>query len=172
MSRTTRKPKWYREHTEVSFINNDWCVQRSTSISVRKRRDKKIVAKELEAAQTKFEAELAANGGSRIKGYYKSSWSDTEYPIYIRPDVVHRFTYTRVEVSKDYFRDKARQEYKTITRDGKYTESRRKKNFRNDCARTNRRNNKEFCRKVMNDEWEDTSAPRYTDTNFKRWAWW
>lgn len=173
MSRTTRKPRWYCEHNEVSFINNDYHIELSYYyITKRTRRDKDVVNAEIAAANKKYEEAVAANGGTAVLASTYCSWLGTVHQRYIQRDYVSRFTYEKVFVGKQYFIEEAKAKYKALTRDGSMSESGRKKAFRKDCARTTRRANKRFCKAVLDDAWEHLSAPSYSDTSYKVWSYW
>ena len=171
MSRTTRKPQWYSEHSEVSFINWELRYQRDYEY-VSYRRNKTEREKERKAAETKYVAEVAANGGSNILGYRKSAWSNTEYPIYIRKDYVASHYRVKVPRSKEYFINKAKNKYKVLTRDGAMSETSNRSGFKKDSAKAVRNANKRFCVRVLKDEWDEIPQPNGHEGDYTAWTWW
>lgn len=171
MSRTNRKPKWYREHNEVSFINNSTRWDKDYEyLSVR--RPMETIRAERKAAQDKYDAEVKANDGTDFLYMRKSLWSDREYPIYIRKDYVRTHDRVKVLRTKQYFEEKARKEFHALTRDGTHSETAQRTGFKKQSAKVVRRANKRFCDLVLNNEWDEVPQPNGKEGDTHIWSWW
>ena len=171
MSRTTRKVRWYCEHNEVSFIN--WYTRWDKDYEyIRVRRPAETIRAEQEAAQSKYYAEVKANGGTDFLYMRKSIWSGIEYPEYIRKDYVRTHDRVKVPRTKQYFEDVARKEYHSLTRDGTHKETTRRTGFKKQSAKIVRNANKRFCNLVLKDEWDEVPQPNGKEGDTHRWSWW
>jgi hypothetical protein len=175
MSRTTRNTRWPNsEVSEVSYINKELCYELCRSVRftwVQKTADE--IKFEKEAAYKEYVEAVSKNGGKTTKHLYDRR-THTMYNelIEVREVSNSKRGYVDYIPNIQAATKKAKEEYKAFTRDGTFAQSGTRKLFKSDCARTNRRNNKRYCQKIVTDTWEDKVYPDYRDTNHKIWCWW
>ena len=175
MSRTTRKPKWPTvEMNEAAYINRElrWDLCHTVTRKRVKKSEQEIKF-EKQAANQEYLLAISKNGGKTNKycfDYHNKRWYSDE--IKVREIYIYKFIYVDKVPNVEHTIKRAKTEYKAYTRDNAYNESSVNSNFKRDCARTNRRNNKHYCNKIIKDEWENTIYPDYHDTDYKVWTWW
>ena len=159
MSRTTRKPRWYVEHTDASYINRE--IARHTrrpykTVKVRKSDEEYEAdfARDLE----RYREEIAANGGTP---YYKrwSCWSKMYIDCEIRRPWANRHRYKRVPYSVDDCIEDAKRERKKLTRDGSMSESGRRTYFKHLAKKEVRYEWKRMKTAILKDEEYDRYCP-------------
>jgi len=63
--------------------------------------------------------------------------------------------------------------YAALSYDGAFNETTRNTGFKRDANRQTRRQNKEFCNRVLkSDKWDNEAYPRRQDAKHHRWSWW
>ena len=165
MSRTTRKPRWYCEHSDVSFENRALELYRDTKLA-RRRRPKKEYEEEYQKVLEEHH-KFCEENGYILKKY--SIWSQ-QWITYIRPmPYVPRYNYSFVPYSKEECVDDARKERKKLTRDGHCSESGRKKFYKKLSKKEVRNEWKRMKNKIMKDEEYDEFYPH--DKLGKKFIW-
>lgn len=174
MSRTYRKPRWYRETTERSHIDRElqWWRRSDGKKSKWVRRSKEDYELEKAIAFVEFEAVVRENGGEE-KTYW-CHWSKKWRTRKIRPRHVSRKKRVTVEWTYEDAVNEAKDFYQRMTRDGYFTVSSRSSGFKNEAGRCVRRANKRYCDAVLKDEdhWDECSAPTRKMGKDLRWNWW
>ena len=175
MSRTTRNTSWPTiEISEIGYVNRELryeLCRRLRYVWVQKTADE--IKFEKEAAYKEYVEAVSKNGGKPTRHLYHSK-TQAMYSelIEVREVSSSKRGYVDHIPDVETATKKAKEEYKAFTRDGTFAESSTRGLFKSDCARTNRRNNKRYCQKVLEDTWEDTVYPDYHDTDYKTWCWW
>ena len=143
MSRTHRKPRWYVEHTDASYINREleYHTRRPYRL-VKVRKTDEEFDKEMAAAIREYEAAVKKNGGSTTYVEW-SRWCECYVTREIRKPWVSRHRYERVPYSVDECIEDAKKERAKLTRDGNMSESGRRKYF------------KYLAKKEMRSEWRN-----------------
>jgi hypothetical protein len=172
MSRTTRNINW--PISEVGYINKELhyeLCRRRRFAWVQKIADE--IKFEKEAAYKEYVEAVGKNGGKTTRHLYsfKTHVMYSEL-IEVREVSSSKRGYVDHIPDVEAVTKKAKEDYKAFTRDGTFAESGTRGLFKSDCARANRRNNKRYCQKVIEDTWEDTVYPDYHDTDYKTWCWW
>lgn len=182
MSRTTRRPKFYIETSEIKEINRDLArAYRTPYKSIRVR----MTDEELEAdyqyrlaryEQRKQEAKrtfwwYVDNGLSDPK-----HWSAQSYTTMCgEPPVRYSRAYKRLTVPKDIDEviAESKRDFSTYTRDGKWNETGRNTGFKKTAAKCVRRANKHFCNAVMRGEEVDNKIyPHEHLGDYLVWSFW
>ena len=171
MSRTYRKTDYTDSVTKETYVREaivDW-IARPTRL-IRRRCSKEVYEARVAKAHRDFEARVAANRGN-TEAIVKS-WRGG-YTFYtIRCERVSRWEYEEVEVTREECIAEAEYDYAKFKRDGRWKETSLKSGFKNDAAKKLRRDNKNFCRKAMDDDHDNTSYPDRCDGKRYIWDWW
>ena len=175
MSRTTRNYDnyaWYHK-SDVSY---EKILEEKKEIYYRypykwvtSPKPKEQYDQECEAALEDYQNRLRLNGGCEdvthtLFGRY---WTSRIYPRH-----VNRYIRTRVKRSVPDFEAEAKHEFGKQNRDGRFSETPRRTGFKKESAQHVRRKNKNFCRNVMLDEWEDEAYPIHQEGKHFKWNWW
>ena len=149
MSRTTRRPKFYIETSEIREIQRD--VDRSIRnpyIRVRKTQE-----------------ELDQHYQYMLKNY-------PEY-AHMHYGTTRGYRTVKIEVDIEAVTEKAKRDFATYTRDGKWNETGRNTGFKQAAASCVRRANKRFCNAVMRDEDIDNKIyPHEHLGDYLVWSFW
>lgn len=153
MSRTYRKMKlgnWNK--SEIAYIN--WHIRRFTgSVLIRKRKPKeRIEAEKVQAAKDREIWDLNHRSNYIITTDDKIKWAPSVY--------VNKYVYENVYQSREDRIEELRRKYNTFSRDGSFSESSRRKEFKKSAAKRVRRANKKFCKAVIcEDNHENMTLP-------------
>jgi hypothetical protein len=173
MSRTTRKPKFYIDESDVAKINqalDDW--HRRPTTRVRKRKNKDEYAAEMAKAESEYQAEITANGGNTMK-LILTYWPRHLSLVEIHRNYVFRWKYETVELSYDDVVNNTMQTRAKMQRDGCWTETSRNTGYKGSTKRELRRRNKEICRHVIAEEDFDAMVyPIRKEGKSHVWDWW
>ena len=147
MSRTTRKPRWYVEHSDVSFINSDKVHNYNRETYVQKvRKTREEYERDLEEADARYWREMETEGPEILR----YSWMERKYVYVPRPRPhVSRYHYIRRPYTQADFEadiERAKEERKKLTRDGSMSESGRRKYY------------KRLAKKEVRNEWKRMKA--------------
>lgn len=177
MSKTYRKSYFNIRCTEVEYVNSQMKFYSPFRLERRYKTRKQYDAERRKAEQL-FEkkqkayvkkcGKLFLEFGRPLLGsqYYKEV--ERFHPRYVR-----RYYYIEVPQSLDEYVTRVKKEYQSYNRDGTFTESKRKKAFRKDCARTTRRMNKRLCNEIVQgEEWDHESYPSRKHTKHLIWSYW
>jgi len=149
MSRTTRRPKFYIETSETKEIQ--------TAIARAKRNPYIRVRKTQEELDQKYQYMLE------------------NYPEYahMHYGVIRGYKQVRIEVDIDAVTEKAKREFATYTRDGKWVMSGKNTGFKQAAASCVRRANKQFCNAVIRGEDIDNKIyPHEHLGDYLVWSFW
>ena len=149
MSRTTRRPKFYIETSETKEIQLAIAsAKRNPYIRVRKTQE-----------------ELDQHYQYMLKNY-------PEY-AHMHYGTTRGYRLVKIEVDIDAVTTKAKREFATYTRDGKWNETGRRTGFKQAAASCVRRANKRFCGAVMRDEdVDDKIYPHEHLGDYLVWSFW
>lgn len=130
MSRTTRKPRWYVEHTDVSFINRELeRYSRRPYKMAKVRKTDEEFDREMRREVRKYEEAVKKNGGQTT--YLKwDFWCKRYVTREIRKPWVSLYRYARVPYTIDECVEEAKREREKLTRDGNMSMSGRRKYFK------------------------------------------
>lgn len=169
MSRTYRKPRWYVEHSDASFVNFQLSMYRSVQyIRVRKPSDQ--YREEYNRAVIEFEHDVKLNGPNEQRMMY--SWVEKRSASISVPKVFYppsRYWYKEVPYSVDQCIKEALDKRKEQTRDGYLSETPRRSGYKKDSAREVRREWNKMKHKIINDEDYDSFYP--ADKIGKKYTW-
>jgi len=161
MSRTYRKPLWYLETSEKYLVERElrWLVNHDYRRRARVRRPVEEYEALLVEAQKKFDEKVAANGGS-LEIEYFCPWMEEVRTRWIYKDHVSKYKSVWIPDTVEEAIQRGKDEYARLTRDSAYKYSRNWRD-RHRNADTQRRANKNFCKRVVKDVevWDDESAP-------------
>lgn len=149
MSRTTRRPKFYIETSEIREIQRDVDrAIRNPYIRVRKTQE-----------------ELDQHYQYMLKNY--PEYADMHY------GATRGYSTVKIEVDIEAVTTKAKRNFATYTRDGKWNETGRNTGFKQAAASCVRRANKRFCNAVMrNEDIDNKIYPHEHLGDYLVWTFW
>lgn len=171
MSRTHRKPRWYVEHSDASFINRElsYYVRRPYRMVKRRKSDEEY-RRQCDKAMQEHLEDVRKNGPTELVRTY--CWADSSVKFVERPKQprwVSRHYYERVDYSVDECIADALKERKELTRDGKMSESGRRTGFKKTAAKEVRREWRKMKQKILKGEDYDKYYPH--DKIGKKFVW-
>ena len=170
MSRTTRRPRLVVEGKKRHEIRTRRYKKRAVKVKLTDEQVRKAEELAIEDYWARIKRTPNVKYDEETDSYYHYNvWADRWIKFQVWP--VRKWRYEFIELTEDEIQKNVDDEWDAWHRDGFFSESSRKKNFRNDCARTMRRKNKDFCRKVLIDDYEDEPAPVAKETKPLIWRW-
>lgn len=169
MSRTIRKTDYISTRSRISHRN------RELEYYYRRGFEKTIKVRRTEEEYNILESKVNSKYQEELKEYYKKI--NSVNPLYWftirKPYEPYVSKYKRVLVSITFEEviAEADKEYLRWTRD-QWSETSRNSGFKRDAARTVRRANKSYCKKVLQDEWEELVAPNGHEGDHLIWNYW
>jgi hypothetical protein len=172
MSRTYRKPyhHWYTFANREAYIKSqlDRFYKGYKHVKVRRSYDEWKTLDD--NAQKEYDEAIKANGGEWVE--YFCVWRKEKHIRKIYRRIISKYKYVKVDWSKEEAIKEYGQKYDRFSRDGYFSETYRKTGFKNEANRQVRRFNKNFCNKVLKDEWEDEAYPNRKLGKKYKWNWW
>jgi hypothetical protein len=173
MSRTTRKPKFYIDESDVEDLNSEldhW--YRHPTTRVRKRKSKEDIVATIAKVEAEYQAEIAANGGRTMK-LIRRNWPPRLDCVEIRRGYITYWEYVVVELTYEDVVKESTQKRARMQRDGCWNETGRNTGYKGATKRELRRRNKDICRRVINEEDCDAMVyPIRKEGKAHRWDWW
>ena len=161
MSRTTRRPKFYLTTSETNEIMRD--LERAI----------RIPYKSIKVPLT--EEELDKEYARRVKQYKESGYWAYYWPQHFEAPIRPTKLYKRVQVEKDIEEviTKAKANFATYTRDGKWNETGRNTGFKYAAKKQVRKANKRFCKVVLQDQdYDNITYPHDHLGDYLVWCFW
>lgn len=159
MSRTYRKPKWYIQHSDVSYANRE--LARHTRFpykTVKVKKTEEEMKRDMDRAENEYKQKIKDNGGKTQ--YLSWSWCKKKYEMVDIPKpYVHPYKYVKVDVNVDDVISNANLERAEYTRDGKMSETSRNKLYKRFSKKEVRNEWKKMRHKVMRGEDYDAFNP-------------
>lgn len=174
MSRTYRKPfsRWYDYTNKAVFVQEHLVRFYRPTRRKAVRKTKEQYEKDLAWAEKEYQKNLKERFKLSIYRNFDDFLENSLYVKYARKPYISRWNYIEVEWPIEEAIKEYEAEFDSLIRDGKYNETPRKSGFKKEAKRHVRRRNKDFCKKVMKDEWEDEAYPLYFEGKQFAWNWW
>lgn len=188
MSRTTRKPRFFIEESEETYIKRQlsshyrrWNKGNNYSTKwVRQRKSDEQYKAECEVVMREYNEKLkeATYDSCGRPHIVKYSWSfyTREYGptyVYLYKPKVPRYKRVQISWSVEQEIEELKKQYRKFTRDGHWNETGRNTGFKKAATKTIRLANRRLANKIMSEQdYDHLSYPNEHDGDYLRWAFW
>jgi hypothetical protein len=165
MSRTYRKTKMIEKESEINFLKRAYYYETETRCVRRPRTEEEIMMLKKKAKldfdfawknATSMERLLVNRGLAYIREAYVSPWKLVDIPYPLEEQIAERKA-----LRSKFARDSSL-----------VSESSRSTGYKKACAKLLRNENKEFCNKVVKDDWEEIPLPSHRSGKKFIWSFW